>query len=160
MRQTEGANPQSINDFERLLMADQDQSYLWIQYMAFILDKLDLSAARKIAERGVQSISMTAENDKLNLWIAYMNLENQFGTEDSLQEVTKRALEVNDSKKVYLQLINMYRASGKLDFVEPIYKKLCKKYFESLEIWSSYIEFLFDVRAEGKTEFTDPKVVL
>lgn len=30
MRQTEGVNPQSINDFERLLMADQDQSYLWI----------------------------------------------------------------------------------------------------------------------------------
>lgn len=141
-------------------MADQDQSYLWIQYMAFILDKLDLAAARKIAERGVQSISMTAENDKLNLWIAYMNLENQFGTDDSLQAITKRALEVNDSKKVYLQLINMYRTSGKLDFVEPIYKKLCKKYFESLEIWSSYLEFLFDVKAEGKTEFTDPKVVL
>lgn len=70
--------------------------------MAFILDKLDLTAARKIAERGVQSISMTAENDKLNMWIAYMNLENQFGTDDSLQEVTKRALKINDSKKVYL----------------------------------------------------------
>ena len=52
--------------------------------MAFIVDKLDIVAARKIAERGVQSISMTAEQDKLNMWIAYMNLESQFGTDESL----------------------------------------------------------------------------
>lgn len=84
MRQTDGSNPQSVNDFERLLIADQDQSYLWIQYIAFTLDKLDIVAARKVAERAVKKIGMTAEADKLNLWIAYMNLENQFGTEASL----------------------------------------------------------------------------
>ena len=60
----------------------------------------------------------------------------------------KRALEVNDRKKVYLQLINIYRTSDKVDFVEDIYKKLCKKYHESLEIWSSYIEFLFEMRGK------------
>jgi len=38
-------------------------------------------------------------------------------------------------------------------------KKLCKKYFESLEIWSNYIEFLFEVKSE-KGEFTEPKVIL
>jgi rRNA biogenesis protein RRP5 len=58
------------------LIADQDQSYLWIQYMAFMLDKLDVEAARKVAERAVKAIGMTAEADKLNLWIAYMNLES------------------------------------------------------------------------------------
>jgi hypothetical protein len=30
MRSGKGANPQSVNDFERLLVADSDQSYLWI----------------------------------------------------------------------------------------------------------------------------------
>lgn len=105
MRQTDGSNPQSVNDFERLLIADQDQSYLWIQYIAFTLDKLDIVAARKVAERAVKTIGMTAESDKLNLWIAYMNLENQFGTETTLQDVVKRALECNDIPKVYLQLI-------------------------------------------------------
>ena len=52
--------------------------------MAFMLDKLDIEAARRIAERAVKSIGMTAEADKLNLWIAYMNLENQFGSEENL----------------------------------------------------------------------------
>ena len=103
MRDSAGADvPTSINDYERLLVADKDQSYLWIQYMAFMLDKLDAEAARKIAERAVKSVNMTAEEDKLNIWIAYMNLENKFGTQESMSEVVRRALEVNDRKKVYL----------------------------------------------------------
>jgi rRNA biogenesis protein RRP5 len=67
-------------------------------------------------------------------------------------------LEVNDRQKVYLQLINIYRQSNKLEFVEDLYKKLCKKYHESLEIWSQYIEFLFDAPADGG--FTKAKVIL
>lgn len=102
LRSKDGAQPKSVNDFERMLVADKDQSYLWIQYMAFVLENLDVQAARKIAERAVKSVSMTAENDKLNIWIAYMNLENQFGNEESLKEVVRRALEINDRKKVYL----------------------------------------------------------
>jgi rRNA biogenesis protein RRP5 len=122
MRSSDGAAPKSVNDFERLLVADYDQSYMWIQYMAFMLENLDAEAARRVAERAVNKISMTAEDDKLNLWIAYMNLESKFGTED-------------------------------------IYKKLCKKYHESLEIWSSYIEFLFDMRGKDG-DFTEPKTIL
>ena len=45
---------------------------------------------------------MTAEDDKLNLWIAYMNLESKFGTTEQLQAVVKQALDVNDRRKVYL----------------------------------------------------------
>ena len=39
--------------------------------------------------------------------------------------------------------------------VEPIFKKLCKKYHSSLEIWSSYLEFAFE--AENAAE---PKSIL
>jgi len=48
--------------------------------MAFMLDAADIESARKVVERAVKAIGMTAEADKLNLWIAYMNLESQFGT--------------------------------------------------------------------------------
>lgn len=144
-----------MNDFERLLVADSDQSYLWIQYMAFMLEKLDIEAARRVAERAVKAVSLVAESDKLNIWIAFMNLENQFGSEDSLKEVTKRALDVNDRQKVYLQLINIYKTSGKTEHIEDIFRKLCKKYFESLDIWSQYLEFLFE-----HPDYTKPKVVL
>lgn len=94
--------PTSIDDFERLVVSNTDQSYVWIQYMAFMLDKLGADSARRIAERAVKSVSISSEDDKLNLWVAFMNLENNFGTQETLEKVVKRALEVNDRKKVYL----------------------------------------------------------
>ena len=79
-----------------------------------MLDNLGADAARRIAERAVKSVSISNEEDKFNLWIAFMNLENNFGTQQtleryalilfilSLNSVVKRALEVNDRKKIYL----------------------------------------------------------
>lgn len=50
---------------------------------------------------------------------------------------------------------------GKIDMIEDIYKKLAKKYHESLEIWSGYIKFCFE-QSETNTDFTGsaPKTVL
>jgi len=112
-----------------------------------MLDNLGVEAARRIAERAVKSVSISNEEDKLNIWVAFMNLENNFGDQKSLEGVTKRALEVNDRQQVYLQLINMYQSSQKYRFIEDIYKQLSKKYSASLDIWSSFIEFLFQMRA-------------
>lgn len=78
--------PTSIDDFERMVVADQDQSYLWIQYMAFMLDKLDADSARRVVERAVKSVSISNEEDKFNLWIAFMNLENNYGTQATLEK--------------------------------------------------------------------------
>jgi rRNA biogenesis protein RRP5 len=48
--------------------------------MAFVIDKLGIESSRKIAERAVKCVSISNEEDKYNLWVAYMNLENNFGT--------------------------------------------------------------------------------
>jgi rRNA biogenesis protein RRP5 len=52
--------------------------------MAFMLDNLGLESARKVAERSVKAVSISNEDDKKNLWVAYMNLENNFGDQESL----------------------------------------------------------------------------
>ena len=49
-----------------------------------MLEKLDIDASRRVSERAVKAVSMTAEDEKLNIWIAFMNLENKFGTLESL----------------------------------------------------------------------------
>ena len=129
--------------------------------MAFMLEQLDAAAARRVAERAVKSVSITAESDKLNIWIAFMNLENKFGTQQELLEVVKRAIEVNDRLKVYMQLIQIYRQSDKTEHVEDIYKMLCKKNFTNIDVWTSYIEFLFEARSRLQPEsFTPAKVIL
>ena len=120
--------------------------------MAFILEKLDVGAGRRVAERAVKSVSISNELDKLNIWIAFMNMENNFGNQDSLSAIVKRALEVNDRKKIYLQLINIYRSSGKYQFIEQIFKQLCKKYHNELDIWSDYLDFLFEMRELKKAK--------
>lgn len=45
-----------------------------------MLDKLGIDSARRVAERAVTSVSMSNEEDKFNIWVAFMNLENNFGT--------------------------------------------------------------------------------
>ena len=111
-----------------------------------MIDKLGIESARKVAERAVKNVSISNEEDKFNLWVAYMNLENNFGTQESLEKCVKRALEVNDRKNVYLQLINIYQSSQKYNYIEDIYKQLVKKFNTSFKIWSAYLEFLFTMR--------------
>jgi hypothetical protein len=36
-------------------------------------------------ERAIKSIAITQEQDKLNLWIGYLNLESSYGTTETLQ---------------------------------------------------------------------------
>lgn len=141
----EGEQPQSLDDFERLLVQNPDQSYVWIQYIAYMLENLDVKAARRVAERAVKSVSISSDQEKLNLWIAFLNLENSFGTQDTLQKVVQRALEVNDRKKVYLQLINIYMSSKKYDLIEDILKLLSKKYNFDTDIWRKYMQVLFEL---------------
>jgi len=97
-----------------------------------------------------------------------MNLESNFGSQESLEKCTKRALEVNDRKSVYLNLIDIYKSGQNFQFVEPIYKQLVKKFSNNLELWAGYLEFLFDMRSKKAQnnivvkplEFSDPKVIL
>lgn len=62
--------------------------------MAFMLDQeLGVDAARKVAERAIKAIPMADDTEKLNVWTAYMNLENNFGDQTSMGAVIKRALD-------------------------------------------------------------------
>lgn len=133
-----------------------------------MLDNLGVDAARKVAERAVKAVSMTNEEDKLNIWTAFMNLESNFGSQDTLEKCTKRALDVNERKRVYVNLIDIYKASQNLEYIEPIYKQLVKKFSSNVDLWGSYLEFLMDMRTKkadkhvvaSTLDFSDPKTIL
>lgn len=148
----------------------KEQAILWLRYMAYMLDAgLGIEAARKVVERGLKAIPTGEDREKLNLWTAYMNLESNFGTQETLEAVTRRALEVNDRRMVYLKLVDIYKAAMKFGYVEPIYKELCKKHGYSVELWSRYLEYLLEMRQRKQSgkefilndlEFTSPKEIL
>lgn len=55
------------------------------------------------------------EQEKLNVWVALMNLENLYGAQESLVKVFERALQQNEPKKVFFQLIGIYTRTDKCE---------------------------------------------
>ncbi|RWS19754.1 hypothetical protein B4U80_06560, partial [Leptotrombidium deliense] len=60
------------------------------------------------AERALITISFREENEKFNIWVAMLNLENEFGDEESLNAVFTRALQMNEPLKVYKHMVRIY----------------------------------------------------
>jgi rRNA biogenesis protein RRP5 len=111
--------PQSVSDFERLLLGQPDSSELWIQYMAFQMQLSELIKARELAERAIKTINIREETEKLNIWIALLNLENAYGSDETVEEVFKRACQYNDAQEVHERLTSIYIQSGKNDVSFP-----------------------------------------
>lgn len=116
--------PQSVADYERLLLGEPDSSLLWLKYMAFQLELGEVEKAREIAERALRTITIGQDVEKLNIWVALLNLENTYGDEDSLEEVFKRACQYNDTAEVYERMTSIYIQSGKTDVSPYIFLDL------------------------------------
>ena len=52
------------------------------------------------------------------MWVALLNLENMYGTEESLKKVFERALQFCEPMPVYQQLADIYAKSNKIK-VQP-----------------------------------------
>jgi rRNA biogenesis protein RRP5 len=106
------AEPEMPEDFERLLLGSPDNSFLWIKYMAYQLELAEVDKARRVAERALSTINYRQEQERLNVLIAYLNLENQFGNETSQKLIFDKACQMSDPKKVYMQTTQIYERSG------------------------------------------------
>ncbi|KAK2742930.1 rRNA biogenesis protein rrp5 [Myotisia sp. PD_48] len=137
--------PQSVADYERLLLGEPDSSILWLKYMAFQLELGEVEKAREIAERGLRTISLGQDTEKLNLWVGWLNLENTFGSDDELDEIFKRACQYNDAQEIYERMASIFIQSGKLEKADDLFQAaLKKKISSSPDFYLNYATFLFD----------------
>ncbi|KAM9856432.1 protein RRP5 homolog [Aulostomus maculatus] len=134
--------PQDAAAFERLLLASPNSSLLWLQYMAHHLQATQIEQARAVAERALKTISFREEQEKLNVWVALLNLENMYGTEESLKKVFERALQFCEPMPVYQQLADIYAKSDKTKEAESLYKLMVKRFRQNKAVWLSYSNFL------------------
>lgn len=134
--------PDNVTAFERLLLSSPDSSFLWLQYMAFHLQATQIEQARAVAERALKTISFREEQEKLNVWVAMLNLENMYGTEESLQKVFERAIQYCEPLPVYQQLADIYAKSDKLKEAESLYKSMVKRFRQEKAVYESYGNFL------------------
>ncbi|KIW90790.1 uncharacterized protein Z519_08573 [Cladophialophora bantiana CBS 173.52] len=142
--------PQSVDDFERLLLSEPDSSLLWLQYMAFHLDLGDTDQARQIGERALKAIGLGQEEEKLNVWVALLNLENAYGDDESIEDMFKRACEYNDPQEIYSRLTSIYIQSGKLEKADDMFQRMLKKFTQDPKMWVNYAHFLFDTVGDAE----------
>ncbi|XP_057699966.1 protein RRP5 homolog [Corythoichthys intestinalis] len=134
--------PKDAAAFERLLLASPNSSLLWLQYMAQHLQATQIEQARAVAERALKTISFREEQEKLNVWVALLNLENMYGTQESLKKVFERALQFCEPIPVYQQLADIYAKSDKIKEAENLYKLMVKRFRQNKVVWVSYGTFL------------------
>uniref|UniRef100_A0A8C3DLD0 Protein RRP5 homolog n=1 Tax=Corvus moneduloides TaxID=1196302 RepID=A0A8C3DLD0_CORMO len=143
--------PQSADDFDRLVLGSPNSSILWLQYMAFHLQATEVEKARAVAERALKTISFREEQEKLNVWVALLNLENMYGTEETLMKVFERAVQYNEPLKVFQHLCDIYATSEKYKQAEELYHTMLKRFRQDKSVWLKYASFLLK---QGQTEAT------
>uniref|UniRef100_A0A8V5FZN5 Protein RRP5 homolog n=1 Tax=Melopsittacus undulatus TaxID=13146 RepID=A0A8V5FZN5_MELUD len=143
--------PQSADDFDRLVLSSPNSSILWLQYMAFHLQATEIEKARAVAERALKTISFREEQEKLNVWVALLNLENMYGTEETLMKVFERAVQYNEPLKVFQHLCDIYASSEKYKQAEELYHTMLKRFRQEKSVWLKYASFLLK---QGQTEAT------
>lgn len=137
-------SPQSASDFERLLLSQPNASLLWLKYMAFYLSLSDPTQAREIAERALSTIHIRDQDEKLNIWIGLLNLENTYGTPETLESAFQRACSYNDSQLVHERLTGIYIQSGQHEKADDLFQTSLRKFSSSPALYINYAAFLFD----------------
>lgn len=149
------AQPQSAHDFERLIVSSPSSSFLWVKYMSFQVSVMEFDAARAVAERALKSINFREENERLNVWAAYLNLEHRFGDEETYNAIFKRAQQNCDPESLYQRAVTVLTDAGSLDEAHRTLETMCKRFgAESAPVWVSYARFLLQNPkfAKGTTE--------
>jgi rRNA biogenesis protein RRP5 len=142
-----------------LLLTKGDTSIVWIRYMAFHLKMSDLQRARQVAERAVKHVGFSDAKERFNAWVAFMNLECTFGTDDSAEAVFKRAASHNEAKHMYLQYARIHQRNKKPQLASKAYDACCKKYPQSKKVWLAFMTFLFEEKDLDEARKTLPKAL-
>ncbi|KAL1458756.1 hypothetical protein WDU94_008874, partial [Cyamophila willieti] len=88
----ENGDPVTPDAFDRMLLAQPDNSELWVKYMAYHLQATEIEKARSVARRALTVINIRLEEDRLNVWTSLLNLEQLYGSKESLQSTLHEAV--------------------------------------------------------------------
>lgn len=154
------AEPKTPDQFERKLLCDKNSSFLWIKYMAFYLDTAEVTKARNVVKKAIATINFREENELLNVWMAYLNLEIKFGSMDSYQEVLREATQRNDAFQVHMRALKILLESEKFDEANKTVDILRKKYRPKAEMWLQVAEAYLVMKNEKMAKEMLPKSLL
>lgn len=138
--------PQSVEEFEKWVAREPNSSYVWIQFMAYMLATGEPEQARAVGRRALERINFRLEDEKMNVWMALLNLENSVGDATSLETLFNEAVLCNDSKTMHIKLAAMFEQSNKLKSAHEAYQRLLKKFSRSCKVYLLAAEFYVSQR--------------
>ena len=107
--------PQSVADYERVLLGQPNSAEMWVRYMVFQRELNEIEKARQIARRALATINPREEKEKLDVWTALLHLENDVASDDAMEAVFREACQHNDAREIHERMIKIYLSSGKVD---------------------------------------------
>uniref|UniRef100_A0A915PIT9 S1 motif domain-containing protein n=1 Tax=Setaria digitata TaxID=48799 RepID=A0A915PIT9_9BILA len=143
--------PDNTNDFDRLIAGTPNSSLLWIRYITFFLEQNNVEQARAVAERALSVINFREEEEIFNVWTAYLNLEANFGSSESLQAVFRNAIRNTDALKMYKQMVKIYQNLGKIEETDDLLEEMLKRFrHDDLDVWFIYGQHLLETKRPAK----------
>jgi hypothetical protein len=106
--------PDTTDDYERLIASKPNSSLWWIKYMVFYLQMAEIEKGRNVAQQALKQILYKEDAERLNVWVALLNLENMYGTQATIDDVFNKANQNCDSLKIHCHMAEIYARSSKL----------------------------------------------
>ncbi|CAL9171575.1 unnamed protein product [Musa hybrid cultivar] len=133
--------PRTEDEIEKLVRVSPNCSFVWIKYTAYTPSLADIEKACSIAERALRTINISEEGEKLNIWVAYVNLENKYGSqpEEAVKKIFQRALQCCDPKKLYLALLGVYERNEQQDLADELLASMTKEFKHSCKVRLRYV---------------------
>ena len=153
-------DPHTPDQFERALMKDKNSSFTWIKFMAFHLETAETEKARAVAKKAIASINFREEGELLNVWIALLNLEIRYGSNETYAETLREAVQRNDPFKVYSKTLSIMLEVEKTEEADQIIETLKKKFKPLPEMWLQVCEAYLKMKNEKIAKELLPKSLL
>jgi rRNA biogenesis protein RRP5 len=92
--------------------------------------------ARQVAEQALRTIGVREAKELLNVWVAYLNIENLHGTAESLSSVFRRALQHSDDQlPIHEKLADIFAASKKSQQLVALCRTMVSKFRNERRVW-------------------------
>jgi len=142
--------PENVDEFERLILSDPNDSKNWIKYMVYYLQTTEIDKARTVAKRALKAISFREQQELRNVWVALLNLESNYGSKENFYDTLKEALLCNDPLNIYIRVIEILTTAKKVPELSDIISVATKKFKENAEIWKTAASAFFQVDMKEK----------
>ncbi|KAK5647128.1 hypothetical protein RI129_005592 [Pyrocoelia pectoralis] len=138
--------PESEEHFERLVAGNPNSSELWAKYIAYCVSNAEIHKARNIAKSALKRIDLKETEERYNIWITLLNLENSYGDKDSFNMAFEEAIRCNEDLRIYLDVIALFANSEKYAEMNEKIKKVKSKHKTNPKMWTSIARVYYKCR--------------